>query len=95
MERRVHDRQVGEQQIAANGGELLGGLRVGAERPDHQGERLDLSQLRDALSRGHPARDIDEPHLGGHGLLGALHIGQDGEPRIGDGHHRDVGLTAV
>ena len=95
VERRVHDRQVGEQQIAANGRELLGRLRVGAERPDHQGQRLDLSQLRDALRRGHPARHVDEPHLRGHGLLGALHLGEDGEPGIGDGHDRDVGLTAV
>ena len=95
MERRVHDGQVGEQQIAAHGRELLGRLRVGAERPDHQGERLDLSELRDALSRGDPARHVDEPHLRCHGLHGALHLGEDGEPGIGDGHDRNVRLTAV
>ena len=28
-------------------------------------------------------------------FFGALHLGEDGEPGIGDGHDRDVGLTAV
>ena len=59
------------------------------------GERVDLAQLRDALRRGDPSRHVDEPHLRRHGLLRALHLGQDSEPRVGDGHDRDVGLTAV
>jgi hypothetical protein len=49
VQRGVHHGEVGEQQIAADGRELLDGVRVGAEAADHHGERLDLAQLRDAL----------------------------------------------
>ena len=84
LQRALDHREVGEQQLGAHVRELGGRRRVGAEAPHDDGERVGLAELRDALGARDPARHVDEPHLRGDGLLRALHLGEHGEPRVGD-----------
>ena len=75
--------------------ELLRGLGVGAEAAHHDRERVGLAELRDALRARGAARHVDEADLRVDGLARVLHLGEDGESRIGDGDDRVVRLAAV
>ena len=95
LERRLDHGLVREQQIGPDLCHLGRRLRVGPEAPDHDRERVRLAQLRNRLRRGRPTRDVDEPDLRVHGLARTLHLGQDVDPGVGDGHDRVVRLPTV
>ena len=95
LERALDDREVGQQQLGADLRELLGRFPIGAEAPDHDGQRVGLAELRHPLGARGAARHVDEADLRRHGLLRTLHLREDGETRVGDRHDRHVRLTAV
>ena len=95
VERRLHNGEIGEDEIGRDALELVCRLGVAAEATHDDGEGVGFAELRDPLRRGRPARDVDEPHLRLHGLPRALHLRQDAEARIGHRHDRLVRLTAV
>jgi hypothetical protein len=94
VERGVDHREVGEQQLGADGREVLGGRGVGAEAPDDDRERVDLSQGRDALGGRRPARNVDEPGLGLDDPARALEVREHADALVGDRDDGLVGSTA-
>ncbi len=95
LERRLDHGLIREQQVGPDLRDLGRRLRVGPEAPHDDRERVRLAQLRDPLRGGGPTRDVDEPDLRVDGLARPLHLGQDVDPGVGDGHDRVVRLPPV
>ncbi len=90
LERRLDQREVGQDQVGRELTERCIGIGVRTERPQHQAERVGLPKRGQPLAGG-PAGHVDEPDLSGDDLPGMLQIGQDGQARVRHGDHGLVG----
>ena len=82
VQRALDHPEIGQEQLAANVVELRDRPAIGAEAPEHEGQRVGLAERRQSLRARDPAGDVDEANLRVHGLLRPLHLGEDREPGI-------------